>query len=113
VGYHFRTDVFDDACKKLGYAERNGKLQKIGDTGQPTKFEQTMSRYGSRFDTIDLNNHSKEESLKVKQHIRELFPKIPEADLEEIYIRAWEEVRPLLFLDIPISCSRFALNTNT
>jgi len=81
--------VFDDACKRLGYSVKNGKLQK---TERPTRFEQTVSRYGSRFDTIDVNNRSKEESMKVKQHIRELFPKIPKADLEEIYVRAWEQV---------------------
>ena len=57
-----------------------------------------MSRYGSRFDYIDLTNRSEETSMKVKQHIRELFPKIPEADLQEIYERAWEQVS----LTVPI-----------
>lgn len=60
--------------------------------GQASRFEQTMSRYGSRFDAIDVNNRSEEESNKVKKHIRELFPKIPEVDLQEIYERAWEQV---------------------
>lgn len=57
-----------------------------------SRFEKTMSRYGSRFDMIDVNNRSQEESMKVKKYIRELFPKIPEADLQEIYERAWEQV---------------------
>ncbi|KAL1306945.1 hypothetical protein AAFC00_005584 [Neodothiora populina] len=91
VGYHFRTDIFDAACNKLGYRERNGKLEKITGLEQPTRFEKTMSRYGSRFDLIDVNNRSQEESMKVKKHIRELFPKIPEVDLQEIYERAWEQ----------------------
>lgn len=109
VGYHFRTDIFDDACRKLGYSERNGKLEKTSGSDQPTRFEQTMSRYGSRFDAIDINNRSEEESMKVKKHIRELFPKIPEADLEEIYIRAWEQVSSLNISYSPSGRSNFHL----
>lgn len=90
VGYHFRTDVFDEACNKLGYCTRNGKLEKIEGA---SRLDKAMFRYGSRFDLIDINNHSEEESQKVKKFIRELFPKIPEADLEAIYKRAWEQVR--------------------
>lgn len=71
--------------------------------GQASRFEQTMSRYGSRFDAIDVNNRSEEESNKVKKHIRELFPKIPEVDLQEIYERAWEQVS----LFTPLSTSLY------
>ncbi|KAI5209744.1 hypothetical protein E4T38_02293 [Aureobasidium subglaciale] len=92
VGYHFRSDIFDQACNFLGYREVNGKL--IRDTGFDTtsRFERTVARFAPRID-LNVNTRSSEQSTKVKEYIRELFPKIPEADLEEIYKRAWEQVR--------------------
>lgn len=76
----------------MGYREVNGRL--IRDTGFDTtsRFERTIARFAPR---IELNgsNRSTEQSTKVKEYIRELFPKIPEEDLEEIYKRAWEQVR--------------------
>ncbi|THW56868.1 hypothetical protein D6D25_03108 [Aureobasidium pullulans] len=90
VGYHFRSDIFDQACNFLGYREVNGKL--VRDTGFDTnsRFERTIARFAPRFD-LNVNNRSVEQSTRVKEYIRELFPKIPEADLEEIYKRAWEQ----------------------
>ena len=92
MGYHFRSDIFDQACNFLGYREVNGKL--VRDTGFDTnsRFERTIARFAPRFD-LNVNNRSVEQSTIVKEYIRELFPKIPEADLEEIYKRAWEQVR--------------------
>jgi hypothetical protein len=76
----------------LGYREVNGKL--LRDTGFDTtsRFERTIARFAPRLE-LNANNRSTEQSTKVKEYIRELFPKIPEADLEEIYKRAWEQVR--------------------
>ncbi|KAG9675216.1 hypothetical protein KCU95_g2231, partial [Aureobasidium melanogenum] len=90
VGYHFRSDIFDQACNFLGYREVNGKL--IRDTGFDTtsRFERTIARFAPRLE-LNANNRSTEQSTKVKEYIRELFPKIPEEDLEEIYKRAWEQ----------------------
>ncbi|KAH0172627.1 hypothetical protein KCU67_g1651, partial [Aureobasidium melanogenum] len=90
VGYHFRSDIFDQACNFLGYREVNGKL--IRDTGFDTtsRFERTIARFAPRLE-LNANNRSTEQSTKVKKYIRELFPKIPEEDLEEIYKRAWEQ----------------------
>jgi hypothetical protein len=78
----------------LGYREVNGKL--IRDTGFDTtsRFERTIARFAPRLE-LNANNRSTEQSTKVKEYIRELFPKIPEEDLEEIYKRAWEQVRVL------------------
>ncbi|KAI4717512.1 hypothetical protein E4T48_06283 [Aureobasidium sp. EXF-10727] len=90
VGYHFRSDIFDQACNFLGYREVNGKL--VRDTGFDTtsRFERTIARFAPRLD-FNADNRTTEQSTKVKDYIRELFPKIPEADLEEIYKRAWEQ----------------------
>ena len=76
----------------MGYREVNGKL--IRDTGFDTtsRFERTIARFAPRLE-LNGNNRSTEQSTKVKEYIRELFPKIPEEDLEEIYKRAWEQVR--------------------
>jgi len=70
----------------------NGKL--IRDTGFDTtsRFERAVARFAPRLE-LNGNNRSTEQSTKVKEYIRELFPKIPEEDLEEIYKRAWEQVR--------------------
>ena len=78
----------------MGYREVNGKL--IRDTGFDTtsRFERTIARFAPRLE-LNANNRSTEQSTKVKEYIRELFPKIPEEDLEEIYKRAWEQVRAL------------------
>lgn len=72
IGYHFRTEIFDTACSKLGYAQRNGKLVKVADFLQS---ERMLSRFGSNFEMIDLTNRS--DADKVKKYIRELFPRIP------------------------------------
>jgi hypothetical protein len=88
VGYHFRSDIFDQACNLLGYRETNGKL--IRDTGfdATSRFETTVASFAPTGNLTADN-----QGIKVKQYIRELFPKIPEHDLQEIYNRAWEMVR--------------------
>lgn len=93
VGYHFRSDIFDKACNDLGYRAVNGKLVRETGFDPESRFEQALVRYGPRLDVIDLSKDADEESMKVKKYIRELFPKIPDEDLDEIYKRAWEQVR--------------------
>jgi len=97
IGYHFHESVFKQGCRELGYGQVNGKFSKMSApasiTQTPSGFERAMARYGTRFDEAQDRDATAEESKTVKSAIRELFPAIPQADLDEVFDRAWKKVR--------------------
>lgn len=99
VGYHFRSDILDEAMNWLGYQYHKGRL--VRDTGAASSsgFERSLARYGSRFDKVNERSDI-EGPTKVKDAVRELFPNIPDEDLEQILERAWATVGDFTFLSI-------------
>ncbi|KAF2151216.1 hypothetical protein K461DRAFT_228732, partial [Myriangium duriaei CBS 260.36] len=91
IGYHIRTDVFDEACTWLGYRFVNGKLVKDVAANPASGFERTFARFGADISQFGTRSATQEESQKVKNAIRELFPKIPEESLNEIFETAWQK----------------------
>jgi hypothetical protein len=90
IGYHFRSEVVEDACKALEYYP----FQDTFLTGEELKQRQhnsivskAFARQGLNYDRITGNEETPEQ---VRAAIKEMFPKIPQHDLDEIVTRAWE-----------------------
>lgn len=95
IGYHFRQDIFDQGCALLGYEVRGGKLHRDPLPSDMWGCEQATDGYGSRSDSVGGPERSatEQEALAVKLAIKELFPRLPQKDLEEIWRRAFKAVR--------------------
>ncbi|PSK45372.1 hypothetical protein B9Z65_2512 [Elsinoe australis] len=91
IGYHIRTDIFDDACQKLGYRIENGKLTKDSYAQSIQGFERAFGRFGIDVAQETAQKASEEDARKVKATIRELFPYIPEDEANQIFSRAWQK----------------------
>ena len=90
VGYHFRNEVIDQACKELGYTFFQGAFVKEADIQQKqeqSRIANALAKHGIVLDDMS----SRETDDQVRAAIKELFPKIPEEDLKEILRHAWEE----------------------
>ncbi|KAK0275480.1 hypothetical protein LTR54_015632 [Friedmanniomyces endolithicus] len=97
IGYHFRADVVDEAREQLGYVLYRGKFVKETDlqiqrqqAAQDSAVARAFERQGVSADHIRQKSQ-RETPDKVRAAIKELFPKIPDFDLDEIVRRAWEE----------------------
>jgi len=84
--------VFDEACILLGYSFVNGKLIKNPEPNPLSGFERTLARYNVDFGQDPARSATQEEADKVKNAIKELFPKIPQEALNEIFETAWQKV---------------------
>lgn len=93
IGYHIRTDIFDEACTWLGYRFVNNKLVKDVGPDAASGFANVFAKYGSDLSQVASRNATAEESQRVKDAIRELFPAIPDGALKEIFETAWQKVR--------------------
>ncbi|KAK1816661.1 hypothetical protein LTR12_008914 [Friedmanniomyces endolithicus] len=97
IGYHFRADIVDEAREQLGYVLYRGKFVKETDlqiqrqqAAQDSAVARAFERQGVSADHIRQKSQ-RETPDKVRAAIKELFPKIPDFDLDEIVRRAWEE----------------------
>ncbi|KAK0253436.1 hypothetical protein B0A54_06522 [Friedmanniomyces endolithicus] len=97
IGYHFRADIVDEAREQLGYVLYRGKFVKEADlqtqrqqAAQDSAVARAFERQGVSADHIRQKSQ-RETPDKVRAAIKELFPKIPDFDLDEIVRRAWEE----------------------
>ena len=105
IGYHFSTFAVDKACQGLGVtlnaagrvAQSNLSYLNDDFTNSMGKRHAThMSKANPR---ISRDQNQVEDTLsqevidsQARQAIRDLFPKIPERDLEEIILRAFDKV---------------------
>lgn len=91
IGYHFRSDVVEDACQELGYMFNRGRFLKeadLADMSERSRMARALARHG-----IQPHNLPEQEETEdqVRGAIKELFPRIPEHDLKEILRHAWAE----------------------
>lgn len=90
IGYHFNSEVLEQAVADLNYTSYKGRFVKEEDLAkkrQESLTAQILLKHGIR-----MNEMSNEESHEqVRAAIKELFPKIPVDDLEGIVKHAWEE----------------------
>jgi hypothetical protein len=90
IGYHFRNEIVEDACRTLDYHP----FQDTFLTGEELRQRQhnsivakAFARQGLNYDRVTGNEETPEQ---VRAAIKEMFPKIPQHDLDEIVTRAWE-----------------------
>lgn len=82
IGYHFPSAVVDQACDWLGYNSRNGRLyRQLPKDLEDTRLARRLAVH-SRHETND----------QIKAAVRDLFPQIPDADLEAIVKHAFRQV---------------------
>lgn len=111
IGYHFKAEVVDDACEELGYTLHRGHFIKFDDLQQQynnSAVAATLAKYGidpKLVENSNNKNHKRESPEQVRAAIKELFPNIPDNDLNEIVKHAWEEgtsrVGTNEFLELP------------
>ncbi|KAF1362815.1 hypothetical protein EJ07DRAFT_106507 [Lizonia empirigonia] len=92
VGHHFPLDIIHLACSKFGYEyDEDSGLRKTRTSDRENWMIQQVESYSTR---QALHGHPTTEK-GTKDHIsgavREMFPKIPEADLSSIVNHAFEE----------------------
>ncbi|OAL54329.1 hypothetical protein IQ07DRAFT_500923 [Pyrenochaeta sp. DS3sAY3a] len=88
IGHHFPLEIIELGCKRFDYAyDGVGGLRKV-DPGEDAKwYTQRVEDYSSR---QALQGKPVDETLDyIRGAVRELFPKIPEADLTSIVTHAF------------------------
>ncbi|KAF1955983.1 hypothetical protein CC80DRAFT_83074 [Byssothecium circinans] len=96
IGHHFPLDIIELACRKFGYrfSPYNG-LEKIESQAQTQKygvdyFERRLAAYYKKQQLSGFDDDTETKSY-ISGAIRELFPKIPQADLTSIVNHAFKE----------------------
>jgi len=97
VGHHFPLEIVQLACSKFGYTydEAHG-LRKAKTSNRINWIAQSMEKYSTRQQALH-GRPSTEKETKDYIHgaVREMFPKIPEADLSSIVNHAFQKVHGL------------------
>jgi len=94
VGHHFPIEIVNLACSKFGYtySEAIG-LSKDKSRDQTNWIARGIEDYSSRTQLHGRPSTEKESKEHTRGAVREMFPKIPEADLNSIVNHAFEEVK--------------------
>lgn len=90
IGYHFRCEIVEDACEALNYLPYENTFVKAAALLQMQQngvIARAFAKYGVPFDCVQGNKETLEQ---VRAAIKELFPLIPQHDLDEVVRHAWE-----------------------
>lgn len=97
IGHHFPDEVVDKACQFLGYEwNRRGGFRKIRTDYETTELARSLHDYGERMLLHGQPATEKQTEDQVRSAILEVFPKVPEADLESIVTHSFKEVNAAL-----------------
>lgn len=91
IGYHFRPEVVAEVVNELDYQFIRGQFIKTSELEaqlNDSRIAQIMARQGY---TWRQQTPGHESTPQVRDAIRELFPRIPELDVNDIIRLAWEE----------------------
>ncbi|KAL8999442.1 MAG: hypothetical protein Q9169_001756 [Polycauliona sp. 2 TL-2023] len=102
VGYHFLNTIVDQACRLLGVkVARSSKTDFERESSRPsTKYNNPNPRAGrarrkhkvsATIDLVEDEMSQKELDAQAISAIRELFPRIPEKDVQQIVTRAFRK----------------------
>jgi hypothetical protein len=93
VGHHFPLEIVNLACSKFGYVydEAHG-LREDKSRRRTNWIAQGVEDYSSRQLLHGRPTTEKDSKEQTRGAVREMFPKIPEADLESIISHAFEKV---------------------
>lgn len=95
IGHHFPLEIIDLACRKFNYrySEGRGLRRTRGSpVSGPAYVERGIANYEQRQGLHSRPVTDKEHKEHIRGAIREIFPKIPDADLTSIVNHAFEEV---------------------
>lgn len=93
VGHHFPLDIIKLACSKFGYEyDEDSGLRKIKTSDRENWMIQQVESYSTRQALHGRPTTEKGTKDHISGAVREMFPKIPEADLSSIVNHAFEEV---------------------
>ncbi|KAF2859537.1 hypothetical protein K470DRAFT_277597 [Piedraia hortae CBS 480.64] len=90
IGYYFKSEVLESACERLKYIyfrEQYLPVEHLVQQRKKNGWARIMSKHGME------NDITSETPERVGAAIRELFPRMPEADLIDIVGYAWKEGR--------------------
>lgn len=90
IGYHFKSEIVDEASQQLGYVYYRGKFLKE-DVMQAQRSKGRIKNIMAKYGLNMHENDARETPEQVSAYIKELFPRIPQDDLEKIVQHAWEE----------------------
>ena len=103
IGYHFRADIVEEACTELGYTPYRDKFIKEVDLQaqhQQSRMAEIMAKHG-----LPYQPAKEETPEQVAAVIKELFPRMPDSDMNQILRHAWAEgskrVGTNVTLDLP------------
>jgi hypothetical protein len=92
VGHHFPVEIISLACSKFGYVYDEARGLHEDKTGARTNWiAQSIEDYSSRQAAHGRPTTQKEDKEQTRGAVREMFPKIPEADLHAIINHAFEQ----------------------
>lgn len=93
IGCHFRSDIVAEACRWLGF-EPAGHIRRKDVNGEiivTSHLAKALENNGRR---LGLQGAT-QSTQQIKDSIRDLFPEIPDKDLNAIVGHAFKEVEPL------------------
>ncbi|UPX18917.1 uncharacterized protein EKO05_0009200 [Ascochyta rabiei] len=92
VGHHFPLDIIKLACSKFGYEyDEDSGLRKTRTSDRENWMIQQVESYSTRQALHGRPTTEKGTKDHISGAVREMFPKIPEADLSSIVNHAFEE----------------------
>ncbi|KAF1964460.1 hypothetical protein BU23DRAFT_492578 [Bimuria novae-zelandiae CBS 107.79] len=94
IGHHFPLDIIELACRKFNYrySEEHGlRRARNSPVNGPAYVERGIANYEQRQALHGRPVTDSEHKEHIRGAIREIFPKIPEADLTSIVNHAFEE----------------------
>lgn len=91
IGYHFHSDVVEAACEQLGYVPYNGRFLTSVELQNQRNASLTAQIFAKHGLSYNQGKSGEESEEQVRSAIIELFPKIPQADLDHIVAHAWEK----------------------
>ena len=93
VGHHFPLEIINLACSKFGYIyDEESGLRKVRARDRINWIAQHVEDYSTRQMLHGRPSTEKETKEYIQGAVREMFPKIPEADLSSIVNHAFQEV---------------------
>jgi hypothetical protein len=96
IGHHFPLSIIELACSKFGYEYDADKgLRKTHASDRENWIAQQVESYSTRQALHGRPAAEKGSKDHISGAVREMFPKIPEADLSSIVNHAFEEVNSI------------------
>lgn len=93
IGHHFPVEIIKLACSKFGYEyDEESGLRKARVRDRENWIEQQVQSYSTRQALHGAPAAEEGSKDHISGAVREMFPKIPEADLSSIVNHAFEEV---------------------